>query len=200
MGSTEGVGVSSLVSVSAFGAMRSEGVDFVIARGFRSTGSVDTNVAATVANAWNAGMSRVDVYHSPCYSCGNAGGQANTLVTYLTDKGVKYGKVWLEVEGPGSQWGSSTSANAAFIADWFRKMEQNGVDIGVRTLESHWVPIVGSSYTGGSAFPLWYAHHDGKRSFDDFTPFGGWTEPSMKAYTPNSTLAGTSVERFWYPS
>ena len=27
---------------------------------------------------------------------------------------------------------------------------------------------------------LWYPHYDGKPSFEDFTPFGGWTKPAMK--------------------
>ncbi|GAA1912820.1 hypothetical protein GCM10009837_41840 [Streptomyces durmitorensis] len=198
MGSTEGVSVSTLVSAASFAAMQSQGVDFVIARGYQSAGRVDPNAASTVANAWAAGMSRVDVYQFPCFSCGNAAGQANTLVTYLKDKNVKYGKVWLDVEGPGTYWGNSTSANAAFLADWFQAMKEKGVDVGIYTSESQWVPIVGS-YTDGSEFPLWYANYDGTQSFDDFTPFGGWTKPSMKAYA-NTTLADAGVERFWYPS
>ncbi|MET9532605.1 hypothetical protein ABZY02_18920 [Streptomyces sp. NPDC006649] len=104
----------------------------MIARGYQSVGRVDPNVAATVANAWAAGMSRVDVYHFPCFTCGNPAGQANALFTYLKDNDVKYGKVWLDVEGPGTYWGSSTSDNAAFIADWFAAMKEKGVDIGVQ--------------------------------------------------------------------
>ncbi len=38
-----------------------------------------------------------------------------------------------------------------------------GVTAGVYTSESQWQPIFGSSYTGGSAFPLWYAHYGTKQ-------------------------------------
>ncbi len=40
-------------------------------------------------------------------------------------------------------------------------------------------PIMGK-YTGGSEFPLWYAHYDGNPSFSDFSPFNGWSKPSIK--------------------
>ncbi|MER6394235.1 glycoside hydrolase family 25 protein [Streptomyces sp. NPDC001523] len=203
MGSTEspgikGVELSRLVSDAAFGDMRSQGVEFVIARGYQSVGRVDPNLVANVASAWNAGMSHVDVYQFPCFSCGNAAGQANTLIGHLTDNAVKYGMVWLDVEGPGTYWGSSTAANAAFIADWIQAMKSNGANIGFYTSASQWEPIVGS-YTGGSPFPLWYAHKDGGQNFDDFSPFGGWTRPNLKTYDEGE-LSGVGVERIWYPS
>ncbi|MET9677740.1 glycoside hydrolase family 25 protein [Streptomyces sp. NPDC006482] len=194
---TEGVEVSTLVSTSSFGAMRSNGVEFAIMRGYRSTGSVDPNLAATVANAWAAGMSHVDVYQFPCYSCGNAAGQADALIGHLKDNSVKYGTVWLDVEGPGTYWGSSHVANAAFINDWLQAMKEQGAAIGIYTSASQWEPIVGS-YTGGSAYPLWYANLDDTRGFDDFTPFGGWTKPSIKTHN-TGTLFGAGVERLWRP-
>jgi hypothetical protein len=58
-----------------------------------------------------------------------------------------------------------------------------GLDIGVYTSDSQWVPIMGS-YTGGSSYPLWYAHYDGEPNFDDFSPFNGWSSPYMKANPP----------------
>lgn len=36
-----------------------------------------------------------------------------------------------------------------------------------------------SSYTGGAAYPLWYAHYDNSASFSDFTAFGGWNTVNM---------------------
>jgi hypothetical protein len=41
------------------------------------SGGVDTNSVPTVANAWAAGMTHVDVYLFPCYTCGNPEGQVN---------------------------------------------------------------------------------------------------------------------------
>ncbi|MGW7106557.1 glycoside hydrolase family 25 protein [Streptomyces xanthophaeus] len=205
MGSTElvgtrGVSVSRLVSADAFKGLRSQGVESVFVRGYRSTGSVDPNLAATVANAWDAGFSNVDVYQFPCFSCGNSAGQADSLVSYMKENSVKYGTVWLDVEGPGTYWGSNNSANAAFIADWVQAMKSNGVSIGFYTSESQWLPIAGS-YTGGSAFPLWYSNHDDKQDFDDFSDFGGWTKPHLKSYAGPQSLSGVGVdERVWSPS
>ena len=45
---------------------------------------------------------------------------------------------------------------------------------------SQWQPIMGSSWTGGSSYPLWYAHYDNNPSFSDFTAFNGWSSPAMK--------------------
>ncbi|MFD7782157.1 glycoside hydrolase family 25 protein [Streptomyces nojiriensis] len=203
MGSTEslgtkGVELSTLASAAAFRNMRSQGVEFVIMRGYQSVGRVDPNLATTVANAWDAGMSNVDVFQFPCFSCSNAAGQANTLISYMKDNAVKYGTVWLDVEGPGTYWGSNTSANAAFIADWVQAMKDDGVNIGIYTSESQWVPIVGS-YTGGSTLPLWYTHRDGKQNFDDFKPFSGWTKPDMKSYNDVVSQSGVGVTPIWNP-
>jgi hypothetical protein len=57
-----------------------------------------------------------------------------------------------------------------------------GLKIGVYTSDSQWVPIMGS-YSGGSEFPLWYAHYDGIPDFDDFSPFNGWKHPARKVRT-----------------
>lgn len=45
-------------------------------------GGVDPNAPATVANAWAAGMSHVDVYLFPCYKCGDAAGQVKETGKY----------------------------------------------------------------------------------------------------------------------
>nr|BFD87085.1 hypothetical protein StreXyl84_64860 [Streptomyces sp. Xyl84] len=203
MGSTEelgtrGVDVSTLTSENSFRELVSQGVKFTIVRGYKSTGEVDPHVKATVANAWAGGMNHVDVYAFPCFSKGNGAGQAKTLVQALEQTGTRYGMVWLDVEGPGKYWGSSQSANAAFFADWVDGAKQMGVNIGIYTSKSQWNPIMGS-YTGGSAFPLWYAHYDGKQTFNDFSAFGGWTKPSIKQYHGGVELCGASVDLNWYP-
>ncbi|MFD0123026.1 glycoside hydrolase family 25 protein [Streptomyces virginiae] len=195
---TEGVELSEPASTTTLGSMRSQGVSFAIVRGYRSTASVDPNVAANVANAWDAGMAHVDVYHTPSFSSGNGAGQVDTLVDHLKDKSVKYGMVWLNIEGAGMYWGDSTSANAHFIADLINATKRHGVTTGIRTSASQWESIAGS-WTGGSSYPLWYKQTDSKQTFDDFSPFGGWTKPNIKTYDEGE-LAGVGVERLWYPN
>ena len=56
------------------------------------------------------------------------------------------------------------------------------------------------SCTNYTNYPLWYAHYDGKKSFDDFndSSFGGWTNPNVKQYQGSTTLCDTDVDLDWY--
>ncbi|KAF2072606.1 hypothetical protein CYY_006084 [Polysphondylium violaceum] len=195
---TNGVDVSSLTSTSSFGCLKSNGFNFAVVRCFQSVGRVDPNCASSVNNAWSAGMSDVDLYMFPCSSCGNGGGQASKLISYLKENNVKYGTIWIDVEGPGTYWGSSTSANVAFFQDIVSGLEKEGVNIGVYTSASQWAPIMGD-YEGASKFPLWYAHYDGVTSFSDFSPFSGWSKPYMKQFMGDVSTCGTTVDKNWYP-
>jgi len=64
--STLGVDVSSTITTSAASCFHSAGVSFVIPRGFKSTGSVDTNVCTSIKNAASAGIKTRDTYMFPC--------------------------------------------------------------------------------------------------------------------------------------
>ena len=61
-----GVDVSDAISTSAASCFLSSSISFVIPRGFRSTGSVDTNVCTSMINAANAGIKIRDTYMFPC--------------------------------------------------------------------------------------------------------------------------------------
>ncbi len=56
------------------------------------------------------------------------------------------------------------------------------------------------SWTGGSSFPVWYAHYPTAKSFSDFSPFGGWTTPFMKQYNGDQPLCGADVDLDWVPA
>jgi len=195
---TVGVDVSASTSVSSFTCMRTgSGVKFAIVRGWRSTGVFDTACPGTVNNAWAAGLSNVDVYMFPCYSCGDPKGQVSRLVSSLKSNSVRYGMIWLDVEGPGTYWSSSTSANVKFISDMIAQGNSLGVHLGLYTSQSQWDPITGG-WTGASSLDLWYAHYDNKQSFSDFKPFGGWTKPAIKQYKGDTTLCSSGVDLNWY--
>jgi len=68
-----------------------------------------------------------------------------------------------------------------------------GVSVGVYTSKSQWDPIMGA-YSGGSRYPVWYAHYDNWASFDDFRAFGGWTKPSIKQYKGDTVLCNAGVD------
>lgn len=139
----------------------------------------------------------VDGYIFPCFSCGGGYNQAVTAVQHLKSTGAHYGQIWLDIEGPGTYWSSSQTANRAFFEDLVSGLKSQGVNIGIYTSASQWVPIMGS-YSGGSSFPLWYAHYDGEQSFGDFTSFGGWTKPNMKQYAGSVSICGIGVDKDWY--
>jgi len=194
---TYGVDVSSYVSESAFSCLRSNGFSFAVVRCWESTGHADPNCPGTVSNAWAAGLAHVDVYFFPCYFCGNAAGQVKSAVSFLHSHGTKFGMLWFDIEGP-QYWSSSQSANAQFMQSLLSEAANQGIHIGIYTSASQWLPIMGS-YRGGASHPLWYAHYDDKPSFGDFSPFGGWTKPSVKQYVGDATVCGAGIDKNWYP-
>eukprot|EP01088_Endostelium_zonatum_P001209 TRINITY_DN11507_c0_g1_i1.p1 TRINITY_DN11507_c0_g1~~TRINITY_DN11507_c0_g1_i1.p1 ORF type:complete len:229 (+),score=50.44 TRINITY_DN11507_c0_g1_i1:44-688(+) len=193
-----GVDVSQFTSESSFQCLNQRGFNFAIVRGFDSTGRVDPNCVGSIANAWAAGFAHVDVYMFPCYSCGNPAGQMLSLVNHLSNGGARYGTIWVDIEGPGTYWGSSTYENTQFIAGLLAEGASSGATIGVYTSKSQWIPITGGATIGSNA-PLWYAAYDGVQGFGDFVPFGGWNSPAMKQYRGNVASCGTGIDENWYP-
>jgi hypothetical protein len=62
-----GVDIADPASVSDLNCFVSSGYkDFIVPRGFRSTGAVDTNVCPNLKNAKTAGIKFRDVYMFPC--------------------------------------------------------------------------------------------------------------------------------------
>jgi len=185
-----GVDVSIPTSVSDFQCMKGKGITYAIVRCFRSNGQPDPDCQSTVNNANSAGMSRVDIYMFPCPKCSATGAQ-QVQATVNNIKAGTYTALWFDIEGP-QYWGS-TSSNVAFFSSMANEASSLGLTTGVYTSASQWQPIMGSS-TVGSSQPLWYAHYDGKPSFSDFTPFNGWTTPTMKQYAGDVTVCGIDLD------
>jgi hypothetical protein len=61
-----GVDISSTISSSSASCFKSSGIEYVIPRGYKSTGAVDTQVCTSIKAAANAGISRRDTYLFPC--------------------------------------------------------------------------------------------------------------------------------------
>jgi GH25 family lysozyme M1 (1,4-beta-N-acetylmuramidase) len=79
------------------------------------------------------------------------------------------------------------------------ELKAHGKSIGFYTSASQWRPITGNSQQF-SAYPLWFAHYNGQRNFDDFVPFGGWQMPTMKQFSGDVQICGKSVDENWKPS
>jgi hypothetical protein len=201
---TYGVDVSSLTLPDAFSCLKNSGRDFAVIRGYQSNNVPDPEGVHTVYNAWDAGMKDVDIYFFPCPRCGDPEGQITKFVDYykgynIVNRGTpphSYGMLWLDIEGP--QYWMTQAENREFFEGLKAGAAAHGIVLGVYTSESQWSPIMGD-YTGGSEFPLWYAHYDGDASFSDFRAFGGWSKPAIKQYRGTTSLCGASVDENYYP-
>jgi hypothetical protein len=81
-------------------------------------------------------------------------------------------------------WGSHEE-NAQFISDLISGAKSAGAEVGIYTNENEWVAVV-NGVKDFPDLPLWYAHYDGRPSFDDWRPFAGWEKPHMKQYNDHS--------------
>ena len=194
---TKGVDYSTAMSTSTQSCFVSSGYKFAIPRCFRSLGSTDPNCKSNIANAHSAGMSRVDAYFFPCYSCGNVAGQVSTFWDYTVDNKLNFKRLWFDIEGT---WSSSSSTNQNFLMQMVNQARSIGIVYGIYSSQHYWTSFFGSSYKFqyASSIPIWYAHYDNSASFSDFTSggysFGGWSTPNTKQYKGDTTLCSASVD------
>ena len=191
---TLGVDVALPIPKSGFQCMIGKNYTFAIVRAYRSNGKVDTNAASNIANAWAAGMSFVDIYMFPCPKCGNPAKQIRDMITNLN--GARFGTLWLDIEG--TEYWTDQASNRRFFDGLVQQAQSMGLNIGVYTSLVQWKPIMGD-YHAGSAFPLWYARYNGKHSYSDFSPFGGWKKAAMKQYLGDYKLCGYDTDLNWFP-
>eukprot|EP01087_Luapelamoeba_hula_P023879 TRINITY_DN88_c0_g1_i1.p1 TRINITY_DN88_c0_g1~~TRINITY_DN88_c0_g1_i1.p1 ORF type:complete len:217 (-),score=18.94 TRINITY_DN88_c0_g1_i1:41-691(-) len=196
---TLGVDISQPTSQGSFQCMRNAGYSFVVVRAYLSLGRPDSAAPGSVAAAWAAGMAHVDVYMFPCPTCGSsAASQMAQLVQFLNSNRVRYGMIWLDIEGPG-YW-RDQNFNINFIAQLIAAAKNYGVHLGIYTSESQWSPITGNwAAPAGEGIPLWYAHYDGSPSFGDFRPFAGWNKPAIKQFRGTTSMCSAGVDENWYP-
>ena len=199
---TVGVDVSQPVSQESWSCLTQPGgqgpIEFAVARVYRSGGSVDPNGAATIRAAREAGIKYVDGYIFPCATCGSPEAQVNATKAALDAAGAIVGMLWYDVET--YEWPADQTANRKFVAGLIEAGDALGVTAGIYSGERSWSAIVGNwTYASDRGMPLWYAHYDGVAAFSDFTPFAGWTAPSIKQYLGSHESCGAGVDYNWYP-
>ncbi|ELP85375.1 lysozyme, putative [Entamoeba invadens IP1] len=189
----KGIDMSTAFPTSTFSCFVSNGYTHAIPRCWRSSGSWDPNCASNCKNAHSAGMSQVDVYFFPCYSCGNVAGQVSSFWNQIISNKVDCKRVWFDIEGT---WSSSASTNQNFFMEMMNEARAIGMVHGVYVSKYYWGQFFGSSYTYkyASSTPLWYPHYDSNPSFSDFAAFGGWSSPLMKQYQGTTSMCSGSVD------
>jgi len=184
---------------SSWNCLQSQvGMSFAIVRCYMSVGRVDPECAASVQKGWNSGLAHVDLYMFPCPRCGNAAKQVTDLHNYVTENNVKFGQVWLDIEGAEDYW-MGTTANRQFyeeLAATTKKLFGDG-KWGVYTNKNGWESIMGA-WTPSLSCPLWHAFWDEKPSLDGFTPFDGWNSRAMKQYKGTTYYCNMGIDLNYY--
>jgi hypothetical protein len=186
-------------TTSAFQCLANEGWSFVILNSYERYGAVNPNINGNLSAAKAAGLS-TDIFHFPCASQ-DATTQINTDINNVGFG--NFGTMWIGIKynpATNCQWGGNITANCQFLAELISAGTQAGALVGVYSSQYWWNSIVGASCTAGSdaATDLWYADWNGAKNFTDFTPFGGWTFPTMKQYSGTVDICGlTEVGGDW---
>jgi hypothetical protein len=107
-----GFDISTLHEVSHFKCFIENGWTFIIPRCYRGIAIMDENCRQNMINARDAGMSRIDAYFFPCFTCGNVAGQVSTYWNTVSAWDVEITRHWVDIEGG---WSSDHATNQAFF-------------------------------------------------------------------------------------
>ncbi|GMS90518.1 hypothetical protein PENTCL1PPCAC_12693, partial [Pristionchus entomophagus] len=196
-------GIDTIASItpSGFQCLRENGWIFYIGRVGKSNGAIDQTGVQNIKNAWAGGLSSVDAYLFPCHSssCGSAKQQVADTVHGLWNAGAEFGRLWLDVEI--YNWGPDLNENRQFLLDMVEQCEDLGVSVGIYSNNNNWQNIVGISWDGVSSYPLWWANYNGQNNFNNFKPFGGWSQPAIHQYQGDvkGSCSVGNVDLNWYP-
>ncbi|KRX01186.1 Glycoside hydrolase, superfamily [Pseudocohnilembus persalinus] len=196
-----GVDISQGVGSSTCSCLANQGYQFVIARGYKSYGALDTNAYGSLSSCKAQGLI-TDAYHFPCVNKVSATQQANDSYNALHSV---VGTFWIDVESnpsSGCGWTSNINTNCQFLKDLVNAYKAKGALVGIYGSYYQWESIFGAAGNCPyfSNLPLWYAHYDNSQTFSDFRSFGGWTKPAMKQYVGDTTVCSTGVDLNWYPN
>lgn len=182
------------VSQSSYDCLKKSGYNFGIIQVLTSPGTINPHAANDLKRAKAAGIEYLDAYIFLNFRKDPAA-QTRESIEYLRNNGAPFGQVWFDIEAP-RLWGSCAE-NQKFFAAAVKEAESMGVKPAIYSSASQWAPIM-CGYTGFSHLPLWYAHYDGRESFSDFSPFGGWSRPNIKQFQGTTSVCGTSIDKDWY--
>lgn len=161
---------------------------------------MDTNATTTLTNAQNAGF-MTDIYMVIC-RIEDAASQVDAVVAQIPSN--LYATIWIKVEEnitSACSWaghGYSHADNCLFIQAAISQVQSYGAVAGIFSTVHIWSHFFGSACnTLGSITPavnLWFADYnttsnvDQVLTFGDYSPFGGWSEASLKQIGGNVTI------------
>lgn len=175
---------------SAWSCAVNAGWSFMVVRSYQSYGAADPNALPTLQAAKAGGVSVTDIYHFPCVGV-SASQQVQDDLNGVGSG--NFGTMWFDIEtnpSSGCGWSGDTTSNCNFLSELISAGSSLGVSMGVYSSTYMWSSIMGSGCTAGAdaGLPLWYAHYDNTPSFGDFSSFGGWSTPTIKQYSDDSSI------------
>ncbi|KAM3130694.1 hypothetical protein pb186bvf_017202 [Paramecium bursaria] len=221
-------GVDLSQAFNNFACIKSNGYSFAIVRGYMSYGAVDTVGLQNLKNAKAAGLIGdayfFPCYLSKIQFVSKLEKTATTQVnefvgtfgehfddaseglTWEELRAQEYGTVWLDVEfnpSTGCKWSTTDfTANCNFVKQLVSEFKARSKLVGIYSSKYQWETIMGAAGNCAqfTSLPLWYAHYDNSASFSDYSKysFGGWTTPSIKQYTGDTTLCSVGVDLNYY--
>ncbi|KAI7874951.1 glycoside hydrolase [Lichtheimia hyalospora FSU 10163] len=204
-----GVDVSALVSTDSWSCAKGLGYSHAIVRcyfeawGGNPGGALDNACAKNYANAVAGGFDQIDLYMFPCTgrsTCKSPADQVNEMVGHMNSNKMKIGTLWLDVEvdPQSNNWPSASEAQST-LKEFKSAFDATGLKWGVYASQSQWTTITGSKdWVLDSSVPLWYAHYDEALNFNDFSPFGGWSKPTIKQYAGSQSFCSANWDKNFY--
>lgn len=118
----------------------------------------------TVANAWAAGLSHVDIYLFPAYGCATPEQQVSATISSMGS--IPFGTLWFDIEASGSGWSGNPADNNAWLNSAVNQAvaEIGSSRVGIYSSAYGWSVVMGS-YSDFSWMPIWYAHYDGTKFY-----------------------------------
>jgi hypothetical protein len=186
---------------------------FVVYTGLAAYHNVNTGVCASLQNAKNQGIEKRDVLLVPApMSAVSAADQISLLVDNInancTTAWSQPRRMWIDMNSyslwptPWRQVGWTKNRQ------WFEGLvdaclARKDLTCGILSSSYAWKYTLGDvnySYEPATNLPLRYEADDSHTaSFDDFVPFGGFTEPFAKQFYYYVTNCNISVRQDWAP-
>ncbi|VDL76652.1 unnamed protein product [Nippostrongylus brasiliensis] len=189
------------VTFSQFKCLKNIGFKVAFVRGYSDTqgGRVDYDVAANVQNATAAGLG-AEVYMEPAPTSTKPGGtQLDELYYMLKNNNIILRSIWLKVSTP-QIWTTNKNTNVAYMNSVLVRAMQYGISVGIYTSSYDWSQITGGATVNNVM--LWYWNVNGQgvggetpANYHDFSPFGGWSAPSVKQYAQDLYTCGTYINK-----
>jgi hypothetical protein len=200
------------LTAATFTCMKSEGMEFFIARGFFTTPSnksfVDPYLCSHLRLARAAGITTKGIFVYPKPVSGlSPWWPLKSLKSELQTRCPKFAdlRIWLTVrqDDDHHNW-MHVKRNKAWFRDFVTSCKSNFNHCGIHTSQSSWESVFGSSsYFPDNivGMPLWYQNVDSLANFQDYensdNVLGGWSQPKVKQYDSMVTMCDATVGLDW---